>query len=213
MCRNPSSTAATSPSQPCVLASRSRSARLAWISSSRGSWAGSTRSSGHLTHAFSCWQGVPWSRPQIPRATFRSSKFLAGPLGADHLRRALEFTEYSQDPKFGCAVRNNCGRALLHLGRLEEAQAAFTESLAMARAARDYIHICAANHNLAEISLRRNDPVSAQRHAREQLSVAERIEDPLQQAGAMDMLGSALCHHAWNRLAFTGNARCPGTKK
>jgi DNA-binding SARP family transcriptional activator/tetratricopeptide (TPR) repeat protein len=114
--------------------------------------------------------------------------------GATHLRQALEFTEYSQDPRFGCIVRNNYGCALLHLGRLAEAEAAFTESLAMARAAGDDLHICAANHNLAEISLLRNDPASAMRHAREQLSTAERIRDPLQRARAWDMLGSALCH-------------------
>jgi hypothetical protein len=69
------SIAATSPSQPCSLASWSRSRRLAWIPSSRVIWAGSTRSSGHLTQAFSCAHGVPWSRPHVPRATFRSSKW------------------------------------------------------------------------------------------------------------------------------------------
>jgi hypothetical protein len=69
------SIAATSPNQPCSLASSSRSMRLAWILSSRGIWVGSTRSSGHRTQAFSCTQGVPWSRPHVPRATFRSSKF------------------------------------------------------------------------------------------------------------------------------------------
>ena len=69
------SIAATSPSQPWSLASWSRSTRLARISSSRGSCVGSTRSKGHLTQAFSCAHGVPKSRPQLPRATFRSSKW------------------------------------------------------------------------------------------------------------------------------------------
>ncbi len=63
----------------------SRAARmassLAWIPCSRGIWSGSIRSSGHLPQAFSCAQGVPWSRSHVPRATFRGSKW-ADPLNA-----------------------------------------------------------------------------------------------------------------------------------
>ncbi len=57
------------------LASWSRSARFARISFRRGIRAGSTRRRGHRTQTFSCAHGVPTSRPQVRRATLRSSKW------------------------------------------------------------------------------------------------------------------------------------------
>ena len=63
----------------------------------------------------------------------------------------------------------------------------------MAQRAQDDLHVCYAHHNLAEISLRRNDPATAEWHAREELRAAVRNQDPLRQAAAWDMLGSAVC--------------------
>ncbi len=67
--------------QPCSFASLSRSTRLAWISSSRGICAGSTRSSGHLTQAsLNLMILDSWSRPARPLPSARVARNLANVL-------------------------------------------------------------------------------------------------------------------------------------
>jgi len=113
--------------------------------------------------------------------------------GAHHLEIALAEKVYSSSPGNAIPLNINYGCALIDLGRLDEATDALTRALSLTGVSQDPINACHAHQNLAEIALRRSDPSTAAQHARQELNLATQIGDPLRQATAHDMLGSATC--------------------
>ncbi|MEU6073481.1 BTAD domain-containing putative transcriptional regulator [Micromonospora sp. NPDC047074] len=110
--------------------------------------------------------------------------------GVENLRQALADPDYSHDPAHATITYLNYGCALIDLDRLDEAYESLTRSLRLAEQAGDDINAGYVQHNLAEICLRRHDPVAARSHAEEELRLAEQAGDVLRRAVALDMLAS-----------------------
>jgi tetratricopeptide (TPR) repeat protein len=112
--------------------------------------------------------------------------------GVEHLRTALSYREYGENPRYAAAALVNLGCALIELERHAEAAQVLRRALAHATESDDVQQACHAHRNLSEVALAEGDLTAAREYAERQLELAEQLGDPLAQASALEQLGSVL---------------------
>ncbi|HWO60787.1 MAG TPA: BTAD domain-containing putative transcriptional regulator [Umezawaea sp.] len=125
--------------------------------------------------------------------------------GIEYLRAALPAVEGGEQRHVAVALHINLGCALLDLDDLAGARDVLTKALDTALLIDDVQRVCYAHHNLAEVALRRGSAADAEHHANAELRYARRCGDPVRQAAAFDLLGSAVAvtdrrraRHLWS---------------